>query len=411
MQELLPGIILFTLCVFITVLLYIVSFTMNPKTHMSPTKIAFFIALVVIVMVAFGLCIEMSQDVDLNKFNIVLFRAAVPLATLCGFFMVYQTFKTQKEQDLKAEIRSQVKDRLDYHLKNVQDFQMIDNSGEKPMPYKGRSAFRFFLLTFIKNFHQLEKEWLFIMVNALLEYNKQNDIHTEEIEEMLQNWAEEDSSDIWELCEENFVQIQSKLEVSKKLINYSCKQTFTVITYLTLFFSDETFLNWMKKNFKLELIEQLKGRDPLRNFTDESFKDLMTSLSGSTYANTIKLVDVEEPKGMFGQFGVDNLDLQVYFGHYFRNLYGLYRFIDKIENIHLRKDSARLVKTQLSTYEQALIFLNSLTPVGEVWELMGENKFFTKYKVIENIPEGMLEIIKPKEDVYPHLEFEYEEYL
>jgi hypothetical protein len=70
--------------------------------------------------------------------------------------------------------------------------------------------------------------------------------------------------------------------------------------------------------------------------------------------------------------------------HYFRNLYGAFRFI---EGSHLSKrDKASLgkaLRTKLSNYEQALLALNAISHLGQAWESSG---LLDKYAPIKNIP-------------------------
>jgi len=91
-------------------------------------------------------------------------------------------------------------------------------------------------------------------------------------------------------------------------------------------------------------------------------------------------------------------------GHYFRHLYQMVKFIDKQKTL-TKKEKYFYVKTlraQLSTHEQVLLFLNSLSFMGMVWELTPkfkpgatenetklkakEKMLITKYQFIKNIP-------------------------
>lgn len=78
-------------------------------------------------------------------------------------------------------------------------------------------------------------------------------------------------------------------------------------------------------------------------------------------------------------------------GHYFRNLYQTVDFIHRQSDIS-DKEKTELVKSlraQLTTYEQALLFLNSCTLMGEAWRI-NEDKvdYLLVYKMVSNIPNG-----------------------
>lgn len=72
-------------------------------------------------------------------------------------------------------------------------------------------------------------------------------------------------------------------------------------------------------------------------------------------------------------------------GHYFRNLYTIIRYIDD-STVSDKKKYIRIIRAQLSSYEIALLFYNSLHSVG--------NKRFKplieKYELLENMDLGML---------------------
>lgn len=72
-------------------------------------------------------------------------------------------------------------------------------------------------------------------------------------------------------------------------------------------------------------------------------------------------------------------------GHYYRHLFQMVRYVDEQPD-ELIPDKYKYVKTiraQLSTHEQALLLINSLTPMGKKWWKMG---FIVRYKLVKNIP-------------------------
>ena len=73
-------------------------------------------------------------------------------------------------------------------------------------------------------------------------------------------------------------------------------------------------------------------------------------------------------------------------GHYFRHLYQTVSFVVNSDVINERSTQykyLKLLRAQLSNHEQLLLYYNSLTKFGNGWL---ENKFFTDYKMIKNIP-------------------------
>lgn len=93
-------------------------------------------------------------------------------------------------------------------------------------------------------------------------------------------------------------------------------------------------------------------------------------------------------------------------GHYFRHLYQLFMYVNKSEDIRKedKYDYAKIIRGQLSTFEQALIFYNALSPLGVNWI---KNNLINDYKLIKNLPPEFITEINPK-DYFPEIEFEWE---
>jgi hypothetical protein len=70
--------------------------------------------------------------------------------------------------------------------------------------------------------------------------------------------------------------------------------------------------------------------------------------------------------------------------HYFRNLFGMYNFIEG-SNLSSRQklSMSKIVRTKMSNYDQALLALNVISHLGMAWEDRG---FIRKYQPISNIP-------------------------
>lgn len=70
-------------------------------------------------------------------------------------------------------------------------------------------------------------------------------------------------------------------------------------------------------------------------------------------------------------------------GHYYRHFYQMVRYVDQ-QTLDIDKyEHVKTIRAQLSTHEQALLLINSLTPVGQDWWL---NDLIVKYRLVQNIP-------------------------
>ena len=111
-------------------------------------------------------------------------------------------------------------------------------------------------------------------------------------------------------------------------------------------------------------------------------------------------------------------------GHYFRHLFQSYKFLSRQTHISFEKRYfyGKTLRAQLSTYEQFLLFINSLSSLGMKWQYTAELefdapsknlqledfKFITRYQLIKNLP-GSKYFDLTYREFYPQVKFEYSE--
>lgn len=95
--------------------------------------------------------------------------------------------------------------------------------------------------------------------------------------------------------------------------------------------------------------------------------------------------------------------------HYFRNLFQAYKYLDQYSDMthSERYFFAKTLRSQLSTYEQVVFFLNSVSHLGWGWELgvNSNSNLVTKYQIIKNVPNDLMFDID-FERFYPEIKFE-----
>jgi len=95
-------------------------------------------------------------------------------------------------------------------------------------------------------------------------------------------------------------------------------------------------------------------------------------------------------------------------GHYYRHLYQTVCYVDdKGFNID-KYEYIKTVRAQLTTHEQALLFINSLSPHGREWN---EETLLLRYRLVKNIPPNFFD---PKSEIdlpsyFPNDYFEWQE--
>lgn len=70
-------------------------------------------------------------------------------------------------------------------------------------------------------------------------------------------------------------------------------------------------------------------------------------------------------------------------GHYYRHLYQTVCYVDQ-QTLDIDKyEYVKTIRAQLTTHEQALLLVNSLTPIGQGW---WRKDLIVKYRLVQNIP-------------------------
>lgn len=105
-------------------------------------------------------------------------------------------------------------------------------------------------------------------------------------------------------------------------------------------------------------------------------------------------------------------------GHYFRHLFQSYKYLNNHPDLQDKEkyEYGKMYRAQLSTYEQALLLVNSISSLGMKWELTPENtaspknstKLITKYNLIKNLPGKHLSGIRYA-TYYPNVSYESDE--
>jgi hypothetical protein len=72
-------------------------------------------------------------------------------------------------------------------------------------------------------------------------------------------------------------------------------------------------------------------------------------------------------------------------GHYYRHLYQMIRYVDdQPASLGINKyEYAKTIRAQLSTHEQALLLINSLSPIGQNWWM---KNLIENTRLVQNIP-------------------------
>lgn len=121
------------------------------------------------------------------------------------------------------------------------------------------------------------------------------------------------------------------------------------------------------------------------------------SFSNLHYGDEAKSIIVREFASLFILSSPNNKDYDLpqkneILGRYYRHLYQIVKYVDeKDEKLFVeanwKESYISLLRSQMSDYEQALLFYNAMSSIGSAWN---ENNYISKYKLIKNIPHSFI---------------------
>jgi hypothetical protein len=337
------------------------------------------------------------------------------IISAAGFYFLYLTFNEQRISFERERLESKFFDLIKLHRDNVSELKFDgtklceddDSLYLEKLVYEGKSVFKVIFNQFVicKNelspFFKRKRMFLPKYEQELLENNyiKENniDIRTLAIIDICYNIV------FYGLSSEGLLilNIVFKEKYKEKFIN-------DILHYLSLKPSNnnEILEKWMvlsNKNTRSkrnELVENIYNWRKTRKIPDNY-----------EYSDTINNYHNRYIKYYGGH--------QFRLGHYYRHLFQTVKYINNQEgiNYNLKYEYVKILRAQLSTHEQAVLFLNSLSKLGAAWELKPEVnnnlkgytkkdfELITKYNLVKNIPGETIYGIKFK-DFFPNIDYE-----
>lgn len=345
---------------------------------------------------------------------------AAIIVTFYAFWIQYQANEQQKiylaEQakvSYKERFESVFFEMIKLHRDNVSDMKYSKFYIDKLTTAENRKVFRVIFQEFIECYREVKK---FSNSNIVTDYIKPK--HARNLKQIMQpvnpsiNLIELAIIDIaycivfFGVGKEGEVILKNRFE--KK---YNSTYYLRILTYLQLKPKGENqirFRLWTKlRNSSLER---------LRTLVEEIYKNR---------ANANFMLDTsEEARDFLFERNYDKYygGHQHRLGHYFRHLYQSYTYLNN-DRVLTRQEKyfyGKTLRAQLSTYEQALIFINSISSLGMRWEYVPDIKdvkdqdkqeaiqdrrLITKYAIIKNLPGWHFFGIKYQR-YYPQVQYE-----
>ena len=337
--------------------------------------------------------------------------------SLAGFILLLITFNTQTKTSYIDQLESKVFELIKLHRDNVTEInikrKIIDVNDEMiEIDFTNRRAFKVIISDFISCRNELNP-----FMNKFTNEDIYEPEYLKEVIEMLQ-------------IDENHIRIKSyaRINIAYCIIFYGVSGEGSIIL-------ENIFRRKFKNDFISELLMYIKMKPTESSPQWKKWKKLK-KLNISERLTEIdkihRLRKMSEYDQLNNEYFYDNSYIKFYgghqhrLGHYFRHLYQSIKYINAQQNLNHREKYfyIKTFRAQLSTYEQELLFLNSLSFLGLSWELKPkytkscipfvdikrkENaKLITKYNLIKNVPGTHLFGINYK-DYYPNIIYENEE--
>lgn len=341
------------------------------------------------------------------------------IISAAGFYFLYLTFNDQRNSFEKERLESKFFDLIKLHRDNVNELKF---DGEKLAEdydslfidkslYEGKSVFKVIFNQFV------------ICKNELNPFFRRDKIFLPEYEKELMN----DSYII-----ENKINLSTlaKVDICYSIVFYGVNSEGLLILenlfkqkYKPKFINDILRFISLKPAFDSEILQKwnvVSNRNTRGKRTEVvtkiyEWRKTKTLDEDYQFVETIRNYHNRYIKYYGGH--------QFRLGHYFRHLYQTVKYINVQENIdyQTKYEYIKILRSQLSTYEQAILFTNCLSEMGKSWELKPRiNKklkkyekqdfeLITKYNLIKNLPGESIYGI-PFKAFFRNIEYENDNY-
>jgi len=315
---------------------------------------------------------------------------------LTGTLLIYLTFQEQTKENKRSAFEASFFEMIKLHRENVSEVQYRKFKNGNESLYENRQVFRVIFQEFIECYREVRK------------YSNSKDVNdyvTTKYQARLKEITKGINPRI-SLIELARIDIAYSIvfyglgEDGESVIRKNIQTKYNPEYYFKLLYFIK--LKPKKSNaLRFELWSKVRELDlkDLHALIDELYKFRKHPekiQAPSTLASELKMHLPYEKYYGGHQFRL---------GHYFRHLYQSYKYLHNHKDV---KDDdkysyGKIYRAQLSTYEQALLLVNSISSLGMKWEYTPEmNKsqkdsgLITKYNLIKNLPGDHLSGIRYK---------------
>jgi hypothetical protein len=340
------------------------------------------------------------------------------LFALSGTLLIYLSFREQTNQNKREAFESAFFEMLRLHRENVSEMKLSKEISGFEVISENRKVFRLIYSEFVECYREVKKF-----------FRKTDNYILPKYQLALQSIADRINKKI-DIKEMAMIDTAYSIvffgigNEGEQVLNHRFRNKYDGMHFRQLL----TFLKLKpQKNDELRLKNFLYFRNLPVTQLRSKIKELhdynrKASIINPTLA-TAELKYLAE-NGFIKYYGGHQFRL----GHYFRHLFQTYKYLHYHRNLKTKEKYfyGKTLRAQLSTYEQALLFINSISSLGMKWELLAEfkekntikpsqvaksrkiNHLITEYNLIKNLPGESSFGFKYK-TYYPNISYESEE--
>lgn len=333
------------------------------------------------------------------------------LFALVGTFLIFLTFQEQSRENKRSAFESVFFEMIRLHRENVSEQRYNKSVKNKTESYENRQVMRVIFQEFIDCYREVCK-----FSNS----EKPTDYVSKKYLEQLNTIIANNNLDVGPID-------LARIDIAYCMVFYGVGQEGEAVLrnvfrnkYNSEYYHKIIF--FIKLKPKHSNSERFNLWSELRGMELENFQKIVHELykNRNQPERTSNLSDFSRNMRMHLPFEKYYGGHQFRLGHYFRHLYQSYNYLDSSPflNDEQRYSYGKMLRAQLSTYEQALLLVNSISSIGMKWELLPDltldnkkpPKLITKYNLIKNLPGVQLFGIRYKK-YYPHVSYETDENL
>lgn len=325
---------------------------------------------------------------------------------LAGTLLIYLSFTAQTKENKRNAFEASFFEMMKIYRENINELRYRKYKLDDHVIYENRQVIREIFTEFIECYREVRK---FSNSNKIEDYFNPRYANT------LKEIVEKINPNI-SLIELARIDIAYSIVFygigieGESIIKKNIKRKYNSEYYYKLVF-------WIKMKPKKSNVVRYSLWKQARDMNLKDLHELVDEL----YANRSH----PEKSGNLSNLAKDfkmNLDYEKYYGghqfrlgHFFRHLFQSYKYLNNHKDLTAKEKYAygKMFRAQLSTYEQALLFVNSISTIGMKWEFIPEKQtdpsistnLITKFNLIKNLPGEHLYGIRYK-TYYKNVEYE-----